>query len=411
MKRAFPSDAFFDGLSSSALRTEQAETLPPLCYTDEAFFEFEKEALFNHEWLCVGRESWVAEPGDYFTTSIIGEPLIIARNRQGAIRAMSAVCQHRAMLVAEGRGKARAFLCPYHHWSYSLDGELIGAPAMDRTADFDKKAFCLPTLQVEIWQGFIFVNFDPLAEPLASRLASISEAVARYQLADAEGPRPEQPSRYAWNWKVMLENNNDGYHANKLHHGPLHDFVPSALASFPVQPEGSAGYMRYNGTTHPDASFNAMQKAVLPIFPGLTTEDRSRMTFVNVPPTLSLVMTSDMVIYMILRPDSAGTHEMDQGLLLAPGAMRDPLFRQRMAMNMDAASEIIAQDLHVDANVQVGLRSRYAVRGRYSWQEQAQRDFNHWLVPRYQAAWKRMRETEQGAMPARVIPVRSVGAG
>lgn len=400
----FTNDTFFEELGSSILSVQKAQALPPLCYTDQGFYEFEKEALFNHEWLCVGRESWVANAGDYFTTRIIGEPLVIARNRAGEIRAMSAVCQHRAMLVAEGHGNTRAFLCPYHHWAYSLDGELIGAPAMEQTQGFDKKAFCLPTLQVEVWQGFVFVNFDPLAAPLAPRLGEVSAVLANFDLANLDGPRPEPATRYAWNWKVMFENNNDGYHANRLHHGPLHDFVPSAMASFPELPASTAGYYRFNGTLHPDASFNATQKALLPVFPGLNDDERNRMLFANVPPTLSLVLTSDMIIYMILRADGPETHEMDTGLLFAPGAAKDPLFKQRMAMNMHAAAEIIAQDLHVDELVQVGLRSRFATRGRYSWQEQAQREFNNWLVPRYQSAWQARR-----AQPVR-IPIHQAAA-
>ena len=143
------SDAFFDSLDTSVIGLERAETLPPACYTDPAFYEFEKEALFNHEWLCVGRESWVREAGDYFTTQIIGEPIIVARTRKNELKAMSAVCQHRAMLVAEGRGNTRGFVCPYHHWVYGLDGALINAPAMERTCDFDKKAVRLPAIKVE----------------------------------------------------------------------------------------------------------------------------------------------------------------------------------------------------------------------------------------------------------------------
>jgi hypothetical protein len=92
-----------------------------------------------------------------------------------------------------------------------------------------------------------------------------------------------------------------------------------------------------------------------------------------------------MVIYMILRADAAESHQMDQGLLFAPGAMDDPLFDDKMQMSMHAVSQIVAQDLHVDELVQVGLRSRFAVRGRYSWQEEAQQAFNQWLVPRYLA--------------------------
>src|ERR1700744_2862532 len=108
-------DAFFASMDSSVIDLDKAQTLPVECYTDPAFYEFEKEALFNHEWLCVGREEWVKEQGDYFTTHIIGEPIVVARTRHDQLKAMSSVCQHRGMLVAEGHGNARGFLCPYHH--------------------------------------------------------------------------------------------------------------------------------------------------------------------------------------------------------------------------------------------------------------------------------------------------------
>jgi phenylpropionate dioxygenase-like ring-hydroxylating dioxygenase large terminal subunit len=396
------SDAFFDSLDSSVIGLDRAETLPPACYTDAAFYEFEKEALFNHEWLCVGRESWVREAGDYFTTQIIGEPLIIARTRQNELKVMSAVCQHRAMLVAEGRGNTRGFVCPYHHWVYGLNGELINAPAMERTCDFDKKQIRLPALKVEVWLGFIFVNFDPDAAPLAPRLANVAEAIAAYDLEAGEGPPPMTGS-FAWNWKVMFENNNDGYHANKLHHGPLHDFVPSELAVFPESGPADAGFLRFNGTTHADASFNPTQKAVLPIFPKLTEVDRNRMTFANVPPTLSLVLTNDLVIFLILRATGPETLEQDTGVLVAPGAMEDPAFEHRLGMIMTSAGKIIAQDMHVDGLVQVGLRSRFATRGRYSWQEGAQGQFNRWMTPRYQETWRRLSGNEARAPRATVV--------
>jgi phenylpropionate dioxygenase-like ring-hydroxylating dioxygenase large terminal subunit len=394
-------DAFFDSLDTSVIGLDRAETLPPACYTDPDFYAFEKEALFNHEWLCVGRESWVGEAGDYFTTQIIGEPLIITRTRQNKLMAMSAVCQHRAMLVAEGRGNTRGFVCPYHHWVYGLDGALINAPAMEQTCDFDKKSVRLPALKVEVWLGFIFVNFDLDAAPLAPRLANVAEAISAYDLEAAEGPPPMTGS-FAWNWKVMFENNNDGYHANKLHHGPLHDFVPSELAVFPDSGPGDAGFLRYNGTTHADASFNPTQKAVLPIFPKLTQVDRNRMTFANVPPTLSLVLTNDLVIFLILRATGPESLEQDTGVLVAPGAMEDPAFEHRLDMIMTSAGKIIAQDMHVDGLVQVGLRSRFATRGRYSWQEGAQGQFNRWMTPRYQETWRRMNGTAR-APKAKVV--------
>ena len=312
---------------------------------------------------------------------------------------MSAVCQHRAMLVAEGAGNARGFVCPYHHWVYSLDGELVNAPAMERTCDFQKRTVRLPPLALEIWQGFIFINFDRAAPPLAPRLAKVAEAIANYDIATAETLSP-MTGQFPWNWKVMFENNNDGYHASKLHHGPLHDFVPSERASFPEADPADAGFLRFNGTLHPDASFNPTQRAVLPIFPKLTPADRAQMTFANVPPTLSLVLTSDLVIYLILRATGPETMEQDTGILVAPGAMDDPGFPHRLEMIMTSAGKIIAQDMHVDSLIQVGLKSRFAVRGRYSWQEGAQGQFNHWLVPRYRAAWDRMRTPAPKLAPA-----------
>jgi hypothetical protein len=102
-------------------------------------------------------------------------------------------------------------------------------------------------------------------------------------------------------------------------------------------------------------------------------------------------MSSDMVIYLVVRATGPETHEMDVGELVAPGAQADPGFVHRLEMINSAAGKIMAQDQHVDELVQIGLRSRFAARGRYSWQEGAQIDLNRWLVPRYQSCWKRMR--------------------
>jgi phenylpropionate dioxygenase-like ring-hydroxylating dioxygenase large terminal subunit len=392
MTKSVLNDQFFKSLSNSTLPIESDKALPPECYSDLAFYELEKHALFNHEWLCVGRESDVAEPFDYFTTRIIGEPIIVARNRQGEINAMSSVCQHRAMLVAEGRGTARAFRCPYHHWTYSLDGKLLKAPAMDKTCDFANDDFNLPTFQIEVWLGFIFINLDDQAPPLAPRLEAVAELIGRYDLASATGT-PTETAEFPWNWKVIFENNNTGYHGNQLHHGSNHDFVPSELCSFPEMPKNTAGYIRCNGTTHKDASFNITQKALQPIFPNLTEADRNEVLFVNIPPTLSLVLTPDMVFYQNVRASGPETHEIDTGLLFAPGAMKDPGFQAKLNVAMLTAVQIMEQHQHVDERVQIGLRSRFANRGSFSSQESAQQQLNNWLVPRYQTAWEKLRKS------------------
>jgi phenylpropionate dioxygenase-like ring-hydroxylating dioxygenase large terminal subunit len=391
MTADFMNDEFFRSLDSSNRDVNEAETLPPVCYSDPAFFEFEKESIFYREWLCVGREAWVKKPGDYFTAMQVGEPLIIARNRNGELKGMSAVCQHRAMLVAEGQGNTRSFRCPYHHWTYSLDGDLVAAPEMDRACNFDKKNFRLPAVKLEVWLGFIFVNFDPNAAPLAPRLGALTEVLKNYNLAgNDERDSPAELRKEMWNWKVRYENSNDGYHANRLHGGPVHDCVPSALARFPDLPPDSAGYFRYNGATHQDCSFNPTLKATLPIFPGLTIEERNRFLFLCIPPTLTLNCATDVINFSNFFIEGPGEMSSRRGLLVAPGEMKEPLFEERLQMHVSINTPIVEQDRHVDALVQIGLQSKFATRGRYSWQEQSQRELNKWLVPRYQAGWERL---------------------
>ena len=387
MQTSILNEQLFASLESSIREINSAEMLPPVCYTDPGFHEFEKEAIFNREWLCVGRENWAQEPGEFFTTTHAGEPIVVVRNRAGVLKALSTVCQHRAMLVAEGHGRTKTFLCPYHHWVYSLDGQLIGAPAMDRACDFDKKQVRLHEFKLEIWLGFVFINFDPNAQPLAPRLQALTDVVANYRAALADGPRPEGSTTYPWNWKVMFENNNDGYHANRLHRG-MHDVIPSALCRFPELPANTAGYFRYNGTTHKDGAVNPLQRCILPIFADLTDEERHRVIFANVPPTLTMGFRSDQISYFILHAEGPEVTVAEQGTLYAPGAMDEPLFEERRQINVQAGSVIGAQDRHVDTLVQRGLRSRYAIRGRYSWQEQTHREFNKWLVERYRDTWR-----------------------
>ncbi len=172
-----------------------------------------------------------------------------------------------------------------------------------------------------------------------------------------------------------------------------HNIVPSQLSVFPELADDAAGYFRYNGTRHIDAAFNPTHKALLPIFPGLTEDQRKRFIFGNIPPTLSLVVMNDQITYMILHAVSANEVAMTRGWLVAPGAMQTPLFYEKLRVGQESIKGIVAQDLHVDELIPTGLRSRFAVRGRYSWQERAQRDFNHWLVKRYQRAWQAQRAT------------------
>ena len=207
----------------------EAIGLPPGCYTDPAFYEFEMSAVFDDGWMCVGRSSQIPEPGDYFTTTLIGrEPVIVARNRDGEVNVMSSICQHRAMCITapdsrprdhwfdeipECSGNTRNFRCPYHWWTYDLDGRLVGAPEMNRRPGFQRSNISLPKLRMEEWQqGFVFCSFSPDAEPLGPRLGTFDDILEPYDMDQLVTSEPEVLD-LPFNWKIMAENTMDAYHS------------------------------------------------------------------------------------------------------------------------------------------------------------------------------------------------------
>ncbi len=127
-----------------ARRFEDAVAMPPSVYTDEGFGERELERIFRREWICVGRAGAVAKPGDYLTCELAGQPIAVVRDRDGELRAFSNVCLHRMSTLLEGTGNARAIVCPYHAWTYNLDGTLRAAPHMDKTTASARQATGCP---------------------------------------------------------------------------------------------------------------------------------------------------------------------------------------------------------------------------------------------------------------------------
>lgn len=198
-------------------RPEAALALPGEAYVDRDVFAAEQARVFRAGWAPVARVSDVARPGDYLSVDLGGAPLVVT-NDGGTLRVLSRVCRHRGMPVAEGRGSAKALTCPYHLWRYDLDGRLAAAPGMERSAVFDRADCALPQMRSEVWGGWIFVNLEGQASPLAPQLGGLAERLGEI--------RPERmvtadvltfPS--PWNWKVMVENFLESYH----HIGPHRD--------------------------------------------------------------------------------------------------------------------------------------------------------------------------------------------
>jgi len=375
---------------ASVADVASAITMPPEIYTSEEFLAFERDAVFASEWQCVGRADRIPKVGDFFAaTTASGEQIIVSRAKDGSVHAFSSVCQHRGMqVVRDGdEGTCTKFTCPYHLWSYDLTGRLLGAPAMERTEGFDKKQYPLPALKVELWQGFVFVHLDPNAAPLGPSLTSYDSYLEHYDLENTFCPGTFTLTDLPWNWKVMFENFNDGYHANKLHH-TIQDFCPSELAAFPVKWDHDSNVIfRTNGYIHIDGGFNATTKALMPVFPLLTEEERTRSTFALMPPTLCFGTAPDQAFFFIVRPTSADTIDLEIGYLFHPSALEHPMFDHLLQMSDAGVQVFVRQDQDATTRVQRGMHSRFAGRGRYSWQEESHVYFNRWLVDRYRKAW------------------------
>jgi len=164
----------------AALPQESALTLPGRAYVDQALFDRECETVLAAGWHCLGRCDEIPNAGDYFTTDLLGEPLLIVRGDDGVIRVLSNLCRHRAMPLAEGHGNTDKFVCSYHAWSYARDGALRSAARMQATA-LDKKSCRLPRFRSEEWRGFLYVSLDDEAAPLAPTLEGLEGVVGPYR--------------------------------------------------------------------------------------------------------------------------------------------------------------------------------------------------------------------------------------
>lgn len=283
---------FLDILRDRARREPGAAlSLPGIFYASPQFFAHEVNALLAHEWHCLGRADEVPEPGDYFTADLLGEPLLVVRGDDGVLRILSNICRHRGMPLAEGRGRAEKFVCSYHAWSYGRDGRLRNAPRMRGTA-LDAANCRLPEFRSEIWQGFVYVNLDDDAAPLAPRLTGLGKVLAPYHTGEM---RIVHVAEEAWqtNWKCLVENFMEGYHLSVVHPETLHDYTPTGLSR---KFDGGAGHTGYCAN---------YPKTIPPQGKGhdeLSEEERHRSTLFCVYPAQVVSQAASLLVSLSLQP-------------------------------------------------------------------------------------------------------------
>lgn len=387
-----------EGLGASDGPVETARVLPAEAYMSEAFHEFEMAAVYMRSWLCVGRAQQIPNPGDYLAVTLADEPILVVRGRDGEVRAMSALCRHRGHPLKEGcTGTTKTFICPYHKWTYGLDGAFVGAPHMGKTAspaDLKREA-ALPHLRVELWHGFIFVNFDPNAKPLAPTMTKLEPYMAGYDLDNMVTVEPEVTTRpFPWNWKMLLENYIEPYHTEFVH-PIIHDFAPSVGVEFdPWRGPEDNVIVRYVPFLEADGSLTEngwAAPAAFPIIEGLSEKQRNRVGFGMVPPNMNIIFMPDMLCFGIVYPEGPRNVKVGGGLFTAGGwclpksTAKLPDFHARAARLMEGSRQLGEQDTEVNLAMQRAKHSRYAPRGRFSYLEETLSQFNRWLAVRYRA--------------------------
>ena len=376
---------------------EEGQGLPPECYNDESVFELERANIFSREWLCVGRADQIPNTGDYRALTVVDEPLIIVRGEDGSVRVLSAICRHRGMILTEpwdgdwgdwfkeppdAKGNCgRAFRCPYHFWSYATDGRLLGAPEMHKTPGFRRDEIALPQVRSEIWEGFIFVNFDEGAAPLAHRLEPLSSLISNWHLADMVTEEPAVLKNLPWNWKIMQENSMDVYHVDRLHF-PRHAVLPGAgYRSCPVD-TGDAAIVAGHRATHKDFALSPIGKALLPVISTLSEDERSLSYVICIPPTLLIILNTDSTFYRIVHPRGPNQVDIRQTLMVPAEYRALPNYLDLVQVGASMHLRLNHQDYMVDGSLQRATRSRFFPRGPYAWQEEIVAQFDDWVARR-----------------------------
>ena len=198
----------------------EAHTIPAPWYLDASVEELERARVFGGNWQVIGRADQVAQPGDYFTAELAGEPILAVRGADGQLRAFYNVCRHHAAAVATcPQGHAQSFRCPYHGWNYGLDGSLKGMPEFAGVCNFDRASNGLVPIAVDLWENFVFVNLTPNPTSLETYCSDLVPRIAPLRLRNLHFHSAREYTLNC-NWKVYVDNYLDGgYHVPHLHKG------------------------------------------------------------------------------------------------------------------------------------------------------------------------------------------------
>ena len=299
--------------------------LPGWAYFSEELFRLEQELLFRKHWQFVGHSNSISEVGTYMCIDIAGERGLVIRGKDNNLRAFHNLCRHRgSRVVADQKGKCnKSIVCPYHGWVYELDGSLRGIARKETFPEMDNGGLGLVPLEMEIWNGFVFVRFKPSIQPSVKEIMSrFDNEIAAYGLKDMV---PDEKSEWSEvveaNWKSVRDVDNEGYHVPQAHPG-LHQLYGQNYNDEPFE----------NGTSRSVGVFNSKPSRrwsvrnylkFLPKVDALSEENQNRWMYAGMFPNLVFGFYPDSVIYYLEIPISATKTIQRGGVLKYPNESRD----------------------------------------------------------------------------------------
>ena len=308
---------------------------------------------------------------------IAGEPIIVLRDRDGVLRAMSNVCRHRMSTLLEGRGNTRSIVCPYHAWTYNLDGSLRGAPAMTLNEGFCKDKIALPKIRCETWLGWIMVSMNPDAPDLYTHLKDVENLVGYLDMASYRETFREE-FRWATNWKVLAENFMESYHLPVCHSGTIGGAVDLLKMTCP---EGSPAFNYHFilkndsiplSLAHPDNK--------------TLTGDQRRMTWLlSVYPALLITLTPGYFWYLCLTPDGPGHVNVLYGGGMSADWCADPKAAEHLATVKALLDDVNVEDKGCVEKVYAGISAGLSSPGPLSHLERPNFEFAQYLASRIPA--------------------------
>lgn len=337
----------------------EASHAPGWLYAAPEVYQREVQGLFMRDWLLVGRVEELPDPGDYMTLRIAGEPLLIARDRDGGLGAFYNMCVHRGVEVAQGCGNARAFKCPYHGWVYDLAGRLTGAAYMKESQGFALDTERMRPLRLDTWRGHIFITFDEAAPPLAHFVQAFEKDFAFLRTEDCRlGNRIVLD--LACNWKFVHENLMDFYHVGVLHAKTFGARFSWEDENVRLHPGGGISIFYRAGPPTPGA------QPLLGKMPWLEDRPPSFACTGFLAPNCTLFGRIDCVRLMVAWPDGPGRSRTVIYHLFPESFFSRPGFQETLKVYRDYQLEVLEEDRSMIESMQLAMASPAYRPGRMS---------------------------------------------